>query len=135
MKNMRLSAKTISFIDSFVGLLDNKFGPKSFKFGIDPLFSFLPGVGPFIPALFTLFLIALALHVRVPGGILLRMVGYLAVDLVVSLIPVLGLPMDAIFHANANSWKLVKPFVGHTTIKSNSKFPGEQIVIEGEIVK
>lgn len=132
---MRLSAKAVSFIDSFVSLLDNKFGPKSFMFGIDPLFSFLPGVGPFIPALFTLFLIGLALRARVPGNTLLRMVGYLGVDLVVSFIPVLGLPMDAIFHANANSWKLVRPFVTQTKMKSNSKFPGEQIVIEGEIVK
>lgn len=137
MKRMRLSAKSVKLIEKFVELLDNKFDLKSFKFGIDPFFSFLPGVGPFIPSIFTLFLITLALRAQVPSSVLMRMIGYLGIDLIISLVPVLGLPLDAIFHANANSWRLVKPFVTDHKHKDDiaAKFDTNNIIIEGEIVE
>lgn len=130
---MLLSAKTTEFIEKIVQLLDNRFGPQSFRFGIDPLFSLIPGIGAFIPAFFTLFLVCLGVCARVPGTILLKMMGYLMVDFIISLAPVLSLPLDAIFHANANCWHLLKPFVTQKK-DMDAKFPGKQAVIDGEVV-
>lgn len=131
---MRLSSQTITFIETVVELLDTKIGVGRFKFGIDPLFSFLPGIGGFIPTIFTAILVVTAVRVRAPLRVILLMTGYMGIDLLVSMVPVAGIPLDALFHANAKSWALLKPFV--TDDKSIAdKFKSDTVIIDGEVVR
>ena len=127
---MPISAKTISFIDSWVNLLDTKIGVGKFTVGIDPLFSLIPGVGGFIPTIFTGYLAVLAFEIRAPKRVIAQLLGYLFIDLFISAVPLLGLPFDALYHANAKGWRLLRPYVAAEKVRiSHSDTP---TVVEGE---
>lgn len=130
---MQLAPATVTFIETWVELLDTKVHIGGVKFGIDPFFSFLPGIGAFIPALFTLVLAITAVVVRAPLKVVLLILGYMGIDLLVSQVPFAGIPLDALFHANARSWYLLKPYV--TISKEIEKnFPEKSKVIDGEVI-
>ena len=130
---MPTSAKTISFIDSWVNLLDTKIGVGKFTVGIDPLFSLIPGIGGFIPTIFTGYLIVLAIKAQAPTHVTAKLTGYLAIDLLISAVPILGVPFDALYHANAKSWQLLKPYVMNNNAARH--FKDEPIIIEGEKIE
>ncbi|MFA6262595.1 MAG: DUF4112 domain-containing protein [Bacteroidia bacterium] len=130
---MPTSARTISFIDSWVNLLDTKIGVGKFTVGIDPLFSLIPGIGGFIPTIFTGYLIVLAIKAQAPTHVTAKLTGYLAIDLLISAVPILGVPFDALYHANAKSWRLLKPYVIDSTAARH--FKDEPIIIEGEKIE
>lgn len=131
---MQLSPATITFIETWVELLDTKIGAGSIRVGIDPLFSFLPGVGAFIPAIFTFGLALTAIVVRAPLRVILLILGYMCIDLLISAVPFAGIPLDALFHANAKSWYLLKPYV---TISDeiDDNFPEKAVIVEGEVIE
>ena len=131
---MRVSKNVIVFIETWVELLDTKVGAGKLQFGIDPLFNFIPGIGAFIPALFTLFLVIVGVVAKVPLKVTLLMTGYLAIDFLVSLVPFAGIPLDALFHDNAKSWALLKPYLNDTGRK-NGPFADDTVILEGEVIK
>lgn len=132
---MTLSPHLITVIDTWVELLDTKVGTGKFRFGIDPLFSFLPGIGPFIPAIFTAGLAVVAIIVCAPLRVILLIAGYAVIDLLISEVPIAGIPLDALFHANAKSWELLKPYVVTDPDEVADKFPENATIIEGEVVE
>lgn len=130
---MRLSKHIITLIETWVELLDTKVEVGRFQVGIDPLFSFLPGIGAFIPSIFTFLLVCIAIAVKAPVRVVTLIIGYLCIDLLVSFVPVAGIPLDALFHANAKSWYLLKPYVTDNQSIAD-KFPADSIIIDGERV-
>ena len=65
-----------------VDLLDDRFKIFGFKFGIDPLLGLVPGWGDFVSFLISLYLVWVALKLKLPGRKILRMLFNLSLDFI-----------------------------------------------------
>jgi uncharacterized protein DUF4112 len=70
------------------------------RVGLDPLLGLVPGVGDVVSAILSLAIVHGALRHRVPGRVVLKMVGNLLLDTLVGAVPVAGDVFDALFRAN-----------------------------------
>ena len=75
-------------------LLDNRFNIGKMRFGLSAILDLLPGLGDTVVLLLSLYIVLLAMKVSVPKIILARMIGNIAVNYVIGLIPILG---DAVY--------------------------------------
>lgn len=77
------------------------------RFGIDPLLGLIPGVGDLVGAGLSLYVIAEAARLGAPRGLLGRMVGNMAVEAIVGLVPVAGDLFDFYWKANSRNRDLL----------------------------
>lgn len=71
-------------------LLDSQFKIGPFRFGLDPILGLFPGAGDTLAVLLALYVVWIAYDMRVPGSILGRMLGNVAIDYIIGIIPVVG---------------------------------------------
>lgn len=82
-----------------------------FRVGLDPILGVLPAAGDAVAALASLYIVAEACRADVPDRVLARMLGHVAVDLVVGSVPLVGPLFDAVWRANEWNARL---FAEHT---------------------
>jgi len=80
------------------------------RVGLDPLLGLLPGAGDGVGVLLSLFILYDAARLGLPGRVLVRMAGNIAVEAVVGLIPVLGDVFDFAWQANMRNLQLVEKY-------------------------
>lgn len=102
-------------------ILESQFKVGPFKFGLDPLIGLIPGGGDLITALISLYIVWIAIQMKIPKNKILEMVRNIILDFLFGLVPVLGDFTDFIYHANTRNLKIIKEFT-----------PEE--IIEGEMV-
>jgi hypothetical protein len=78
------------------------------RFGLDPLCSFVPLAGSLASGGVSAWLIIEAARLRVPRPLLARMAGNVVVDTVLGSIPVLGWCADFFFKANDRNMRLLR---------------------------
>ena len=78
------------------------------RFGADALLSLLPAVGPVASTAVSAYLIWEARRLGVSGGMLLRMIGNVGLDALISAVPVAGSIGDAFFRANLRNMALLR---------------------------
>jgi hypothetical protein len=82
------------------------------RFGLDPVVGLIPGAGDLITGFFSVMILLHALRLRVPKVIVARMLGNVALDLVVGAVPLLGDLFDAGFKANLRNMALLERYAG-----------------------
>lgn len=85
------------------------------RFGLDPLFGLVPGLGDWLGWAAALDLLVTAARLRAPTPVLLRMAGNTALDAVVGVVPLLGDLFDAGWKANRRNLKLLERYVADPT--------------------
>jgi hypothetical protein len=91
-------------------LLDSKWSipGTGIRFGVDAVLSLIPGVGPIVPTAVSAYLIWEARRLGVPPGTLLRMVGNVCLDALISTVPIAGSIGDVFFRANLRNMDLLR---------------------------
>jgi hypothetical protein len=78
------------------------------RFGADALLNLIPGVGTLTSKGMSAYLIWEARHLGVPMSTLLRMLGNVGVDFVISAIPVVGWIGDVFYRSNLRNMDLLR---------------------------
>lgn len=78
------------------------------RFGADPVLNLIPGFGLLASKGVSVYLLWEARRLGVPLGTLLRMLGHLGVDTVLSAVPVVGWAGDVFYRANLRNMRLLR---------------------------
>lgn len=79
-----------------------------FRFGLDPIFGLLPGIGDTATAAMTGYTILIARKYKAPFGLQVKLVGNLALDWLIGAIPLVGDLFDFGFKANRRNLDLLR---------------------------
>lgn len=107
---------------SLADLMDNKFNLFGFRFGLDPILGIIPGGGDTVTFLISLYMVWIAVQMRVPQDKIAHMIFHVVFDFLVGLVPVLGDIGDFMLKSNIRNYKILEEF-------------HRPEVIEGEIVE
>ncbi len=91
------------FLDSAIRVPGTKI-----RFGADALLNLIPGVGTLTSKGMSAYLIWEARRLGVPAGTLLRMVGNVGLDALISAVPLAGWAGDVLFRANLRNMALLR---------------------------
>jgi hypothetical protein len=83
----------------------------SMRFGIDPLVGLVPGLGDVATGLVSAYIVVMAKRLGLPNHVMARMVGNVALDVVVGSIPLLGSVFDLFYKANRRNFRLLQEHV------------------------
>jgi len=91
-------------------LLDNRFvvPGTTIRFGLDPLFSLLPGVGDLVSPAFAVLLLVQGIQQHVPKVVLVRMLANAFVDALIGAVPIAGNIADVFWRANLRNLALLE---------------------------
>ncbi|MGI5826113.1 MAG: DUF4112 domain-containing protein [Patescibacteria group bacterium] len=92
---------------SIARLLDASFKIGEIEIGLDPILGLIPG-GDLITFTFSLYLIFIALRLKLPREKLLLMTGNIAFDLLLGAIPIIGDIADIFFRSNTRNLKILQ---------------------------
>lgn len=96
------------------------------RVGLDPILGLVPGVGDWIGALLSGYIVVRGAGLGVSGATVLRMLGNLGVDALVGTVPVLGDIFDVGFRANERNLRLLGAHV-----KSPARRKRADVVVVG----
>ncbi len=97
---------------------------------VDPILGFvLPGAGDLLSAGLGLYLVVVALRLRLPRVVIARMLVNLAVDTLLGSVPLVGDLFDLAFRANVRNLRLLEArYEGHRSS------PGDWLVVLGALL-
>jgi hypothetical protein len=97
-------------LEALARLLDSRWRVPGIgiRFGADAIMSLLPGLGPVLSTAVSAYLIWEARRLGVSGGTLLRMMGNVGLDTLISSVPLAGSVSDIFFRANLRNMALVR---------------------------
>jgi hypothetical protein len=81
------------------------------KVGIDPLLNLLPGLGQIISNGLSIYILVESYRLGAPPSLILRMVGNLALDFLISALPVAGWIGDIFYRANNYNVALLNDYL------------------------
>ena len=105
-QNVRSPAR----LEAIADLLDSRWRipGTGIRFGADALLSLLPGLGPVVSTVISGYLIWEARRLGVSTGTMLRMIGNVGLDGLISAVPVAGAVGDVFFRANRRNMALLR---------------------------
>lgn len=89
-------------------LLETKFSIWEFKFGIDPILGLLPGVGDFISAVLSFYIIFVAILHKISPLKIIHMIFNIGFDLVIGFIPLVGDALDFVIKPNTKNLAILE---------------------------
>ena len=91
-------------------LLDNAFRVPgtNVRFGWDPIVGMVPWLGDTLTAVFACAIVVQAHHMRVPRVVQLRMLGNVAIDLIMGTLPLVGDVADVFWKSNTRNMALLE---------------------------
>jgi uncharacterized protein DUF4112 len=97
-------------LESIANLLDSRWRipGTGIRFGADALLTLLPGLGPVVSTAISGYLIWEARRLGVSTGTVLRMIGNVGLDGLISAVPVAGAVGDVFFRANRRNMALLR---------------------------
>jgi hypothetical protein len=97
-------------LEAIADLLDSRWRipGTGIRFGADALLSLLPGLGPVVSTAISGYLVWEARRLGVSTGTVLRMIGNLGLDGLISAVPVAGAVGDVFFRANRRNMALLR---------------------------
>jgi hypothetical protein len=103
-------AERIARIDRLATLLDTRFVIPftKFRFGTDSLIGLAPGIGDVITTALALYIVYEAHRLGAPKTVLARMLGNVAIDGVVGIVPVAGDVFDVLWRANRRNVRILR---------------------------
>jgi hypothetical protein len=102
--------ETHARLDALARFLDSavRVPGTNFRFGADALLNLIPGIGMLTSKGMSAYLIWEARRLGVPPGTLLRMVGNVGVDFVISAVPLVGWVGDVFYRSNLRNMALLR---------------------------
>lgn len=99
----------LRWLDKLARLMDSKFKipGTNFRFGLDPIMSFIPGAGDVAGVAVSGVMVAYMAKYGASRALIIRMLINVALDAIVGAIPVLGAVFDAFYKANNRNMKLM----------------------------
>ena len=85
--------------------------PGGFRIGLDGIVGLVPGIGDALGLLASTYIVVRARRFGVPGVVLARMIGNVALEFVIGTIPVLGDLFDFAFKANLRNLALMEQYL------------------------
>lgn len=109
-QNVRPSHPSVERARQVANLLDSAFTIPIInkKIGLDPLLGLLPIGGDTISAIMATYLLYVALELRLPQAVVVRMAVNIIIDLLVGAVPVVGDILDATWKSNQRNLKLLE---------------------------
>jgi Domain of unknown function (DUF4112) len=103
-------ARSHARLEVIADLLDSRWRipGTGIRFGADALLSLLPGLGPVVSTAISGYLIWEARRLGVSTGTVLRMIGNVGLDGLISAVPVVGAVGDVFFRANRRNMALLR---------------------------
>ena len=100
----------IARMDALATLLDTALviPGTNVRFGLDALIGLFPAIGDIITTALSLFIVHEAYQLGAPGHVIARMLGNVALDGVVGLVPLAGDAFDVMFRANVRNVRMLK---------------------------
>ena len=110
-------AARLARLDGIARLLDAAIGIPGtrFRFGLDAIATAIPVVGQLAPHAVSAFIILEGLRLGAPRHVIAKMVGNLAIDTAIGVVPGAGVIADAFFKANLRNVALLKAHFGLPT--------------------
>jgi hypothetical protein len=81
------------------------------RFGIDAIIGLVPGVGDIVTTALSLYIVREARALGAPRHLLLRMIGNVAVDGMVGVVPLAGDVLDVMWRANRRNMELLRTWM------------------------
>jgi hypothetical protein len=100
-------------------LLDRAIPVGRWRIGIDPIIGLVPGMGDWIGAILSLYILYQGARLGVPAGVVARMGGNILVEAVFGAVPVLGDIFDFAWQANTRNLTLIERHC-HPTLELRS---------------
>jgi hypothetical protein len=88
------------------------------RFGIDPLVGLVPGLGDVATGLVSAYIVLMARRLGLPNHVMARMVGNIALDVVVGSIPLLGSVFDLFYKANRRNFRILQEHVDREKVRA-----------------
>src|SRR3954468_279133 len=103
-------------LETLADLLDSRWRipGTGIRFGADALLSLVPGLGPVVSTAISGYLIWEARRLGVSMGTVLRMIGNVGLDGLISVVPVAGTVGDVFFRANRRNMALLRRHLART---------------------
>jgi hypothetical protein len=103
-------AERIARIDRLASLLDTRFVIPftKFRFGADSLIGLAPGFGDVVTTALALYIVYEAHKLGAPKAVLARMLGNVAIDGMIGVVPVAGDVFDVMFRANRRNVRILR---------------------------
>jgi hypothetical protein len=101
-------ATDVERVRQFANWLDARFSVAGVRFGLDGLVGLLPGVGDTIMALVALYPLSVARRHRLGKWVQAKIVGNIALDWLVGLVPVVGDLFDVGFKSNLRNLRVIE---------------------------
>ena len=92
-------------------LFDSRFRIFGFRFGLDPIIGFIPVIGDFVSIGVGVYMMLVALHLRLPLSKVLQIAALEGTDFLVGLVPFAGDIADAILKADIRSLRIIEEHV------------------------
>ena len=96
-------------------LLDTQFGFGKYRFGLSALIDLIPVAGDFVDAALSLYIISIAVQMKVPAWIYVRMVINIAINFLFGLLPIVGDLVYFIRKVNVKNVRLLENYVAKKT--------------------
>lgn len=112
--NPERAARALARVRTLSHWMDNRYRVPgtSWRFGLDPIISLLPGVGDAVSVAVSVWPLMEAKRAGVRRAVLLRMVANLGLDFLAGLVPLIGVIPDAWYKANTRNLKLMERELG-----------------------
>lgn len=103
----------------------------SIRFGLDPILGLIPGLGDLVSPLFAIGILWQARDLGIPKVVQLRMIGNVAIDTLIGLVPVAGDLFDVAWKANDMNMALLErhAYEEHRASRGDWVFVSMMIVI------
>jgi len=98
-------------------LLDNQFEIAGIRFGFSALIDLIPGIGDFLDAVLSLYIVWIAWEARVPSFVILQMIGNIVIFFFIGLIPVLGDALYILRQVNMKNLRLLQKYIPSSYIE------------------
>ena len=113
-------------------LLDSAFEVPGtpYRFGLDPIIGLVPGFGDLISPLFTIAILWQSRDLHLPRVVRLRMLGNVAIDTLVGIVPLAGDLFDFAWKANDMNMALLE----HHAYEERRPSPGDWLFVIGIVL-
>ena len=103
----------IARLDALATLLDTAFilPGINVRFGLDALLGLVPGVGDIVTTAMALYIVHEARQLGAPGHVIARMLGNVALDSVVGVVPLVGDAFDVMWRSNRRNMRLLQDWL------------------------
>lgn len=100
----------LKFARSLSKLLDSQFKIGKFSFGLDPILGLFPGFGDLVSLGLSGYIVWIGIQLKLPPERIVQMIGNLALDFLVGLIPVIGDIADFAIKSNIKNLKILEKY-------------------------